>query len=305
MSTSDLRGRFDDDTAQDRLILTTLVDADALLMQALPSAIDDLRGAGRLFSRTAADDLVFGSPRFAQFLDGLKPLIFATAWKVLDLIVELEMSLNTGRTPPPRGWRIREKVQFVSSPLGTAVEPLASYPRFWPRLAKIYSRLEEARNAVVHRQFRRIGNGDLVPYSPRRRPMRRVTTADIDTLAAVSYGLAEEVVSGNPDTRRCAAIASRFDDLRGLTKLAAIGTTRTSEVRIIRVNLTRKGRRLELNLEEVRSHLASQTGFVGFADLEAYSTIDSSVYVARLEDAAKEDVVSFAASKPPSWLKRR
>lgn len=73
MSTSDLRGRFDDDTAQDRLILTTLVDADALLMQALPSAIDDLRGAGRLFSRTAADDLVFGSPRFAQFLDGLKP----------------------------------------------------------------------------------------------------------------------------------------------------------------------------------------------------------------------------------------
>jgi hypothetical protein len=45
---------------------------------------------------------------------------------------------------------------------------------------------------------------------------------EVDALVVASYGLAEELIAGHIDRRRCNAIAWRLDELQGITKLAPI-----------------------------------------------------------------------------------
>jgi hypothetical protein len=128
VSLESLRRRFDDDSAYDRLMLTTVVGADLLLRKLPSSSIDDLRGPSLSLERHVSDSL--GAPARAELLDRLRPLLFATAWKVLDLIVELIRELATGKSPP-RGWPIENKVKFVSGRPPGLPEPFISCPAFW------------------------------------------------------------------------------------------------------------------------------------------------------------------------------
>jgi hypothetical protein len=284
-------------------MLGTVVGSDLFLKQLRPSSIDDLRGGSVSFVRSGG--AVLGARSGARLLDELRPLLFVTAWKVLDLIVELVREISTGMTPPPRGWRIRDKVTFVRTQPGVLTEPFVSYPAFWQRLARLYARLEEPRNAVVHRQFRRSSASGLIPYSVNRRPLRTITPDEIDALAAASSGLAEEVVTGRADRRRCAAIASALDDLRGITRLTQVGASSPPSLRVVQLRLEASGRRWRLDLRRIREHLATQSAADGFADIEAYLPGDTAVYRGRLDDAPEADSVEFAASRPPSWLRRR
>jgi hypothetical protein len=110
MKTRTLRGAFADTTAYDRLMLETVVGGDLLLRQLPTSSTDDLRATGKAFARFASDSLGSGSRE--ALLDEFRPLIFATAWKLLDLIIELVREATTGTAPPPRGWRIKDKTKM-------------------------------------------------------------------------------------------------------------------------------------------------------------------------------------------------
>jgi hypothetical protein len=237
VSLESLRRRFDDDSAYDRLMLETVVGADLLLRELPSSSIDDLRGASPSLERHVSDSL--GAPARAELLDRLRPLLFATAWKVLDLIVDLIRELATGKSRR-KGWPIEDKAKFVSGRRPGLPEPFISYP-----------------------------------------------------------ALEATVDDGVTNT-----IAWRLDELRGITRLAPIGPTATSELRVVRVELKPAGRRCRLDLKEVRDHLASQSGFAGFADIEAYLPDTTTVYRGRLEDAPDRESVEFSASRPPPWLNR-
>jgi hypothetical protein len=236
-------------------------------------------------------------------LHELRPLLFVTAWKLLDLVIETEREAATRIAAPAKGWRIKDKVVWIAqTPSGTG-EPFVSYPRFWRRLASLYSKLEEPRNAVIHRRYKRASAGGLIPYGVRRRPLRTITIDEIDALVFASYGLAEEVIAGRPDRRRGLAIAWRLGQLRGLTKLAPVAHGAPPGLRRVQVNLERYGRRWRLDLSVIREHLESQSVSSEIADVEAFIPGTKRRFVGRLEDAAAVRYCDFPASKPPSWLK--
>ncbi len=295
-----LRADFAEATAYDRLMLETVVGGDLFMRQLPTSSTDDLRGTGTAFARFASDSL--GSGAHDALLDKFRPLVFATAWKLLDLIVELVREATTGTPPPARGWRIRDKVEWTANKPTGSLEPFGSHPEYWVRLAKLYAKLEEPRHAVIHRQFRRSATRGLVPYGPKRRPLRTISVQEIDALAFASYGLAEELIAGQVDPRRCIAISWHLDQLRSITRLAALGTGSPPELRRVRVNLKRAGRRWRLELAEIRAHLRSQNVATDLADIEAHLPGTGRVYLGRLEEAPSSSFCAFAASKPPAWL---
>jgi hypothetical protein len=285
-------------------MLETVVGRDLLLRQLPTSSTDDLRGCGKAFT-----DFVEGSLSSAareSLVDEFRPLLFVTAWKLLDLIVELVRQVTTGVAPPgPKGWRIGDKVNWSATNPSGMPEPFTSHAEYWTRLAKLYSRLEEPRNAVIHRRFRRSADRGLVPYGVKRRPLRTISVDEIDALVFASYGLAEEVIAGEVDRRRSFAISWRLDQLRALTRLAPVGSASPPQLRRVLVNLEKVGRRWRLDLAEIRAHLRSQNVDSDIADIEAYIPDTARVLVGRLEDAPLGDSCDFAASKPPTWLAPR
>jgi hypothetical protein len=297
-----LRHRFEEATAYDRLMLETMVGADLLLRQLPSTSIDDLRGHSRVFERTGGVSL--GAGARTTLLHELSPLLFVTAWKVIDLIVELVKESDAGKAPPARGWPIKRKVSFVRTKPGRLPEPFVSHPSFWRCLAKLYERLEEPRNAIIHRRFRRSPTGSVIPYGTKQRPLRTITFNEVRALVLASYGIAEELVVGRCDPRRCGAISWQLDQLRGITRLVPTTTSGPPSLRVVRVNLEPAGRRWRLNLKQVREHIASQNYAGGFADIEAYRPGGKLVCRGRLEDAPEgEDIEEFPASTPPSWLR--
>jgi hypothetical protein len=284
-------------------MLETVVGSDLLLRQLPTSSTDDLRGRGKAFT-----DFVEGSLFSAEresLVDEFRPLLFVTAWKLLDLIVELVREATTGVAPPRRGWRIRDKVNRSAGNPSGMPEPFTSHAEYWTRLAKLYSRLEEPRNAVIHRRFRRSADRGLVPYGVKRRPLRTISVDEVDALVFASYGLAEEVIAGEVDRRRSFAISWRLDQLQGVTRLATVGSASPPQLRRVLVNLEKVGRRWRLDLAEIRAHLRSQNLDPDIADVEAYIPDTPRVLVGRLEDAPSGDSCDFAASKPPTWLTPR
>jgi len=298
--------RFDEDTAFDRQVLEAAVGRELLLRELPTTSTDDLRGLGRgrgvAFSRSISDSL--SADAVEAMLDRFRPLLLATSWKLLDLIVELA-GHDAGAAPPPgRWWPIRQKVEWVRTAPAPAFEPFVAQLHLWRVTAKLYGRLEESRNAVIHRRHRRGPNGAVIPYGRSGRRLRPVTLSEVDALVHFSYGLAQEVASGTASKRRCVALAWQADQLRALTRLAARSAGPAPDLRRIIVDLAPVGRRWRLNLAAIRTHLVGQTANPGVADIEAHLP-DGSLFVGRLDDAPAGDAVDFPASRPPSWLRRR
>lgn len=78
----------------------------------------------------------------------LRPLAFGTAWKVLDLLVELALfqaGFGTG------GWMtIAEKVRHARGAAGNC-PPLSNDNALWSGLMSVYAGTEQIRHSLVHR----------------------------------------------------------------------------------------------------------------------------------------------------------
>jgi hypothetical protein len=302
MSLADELRRFDEDTAFDRQLLEAAVGRDLLLRELPTTSTDDLRGMGVAFSRTISDSL--SADAVAAMLDRFRPLLLATGWKLLDLIVELAGRVSGAAPAPGKWWPIKQKVTWVRTASVPAFEPFMSHSRLWRVTVKLYARLEEPRNAIIHRRHRRDATGAVVPYGRAGRSLRPITPDEVEALVYFSYGLAQEVASSAASTRRCVALSWHADQLGGLTRLVARSRGPAPGLRRIIVDLAPVGRRWRLDLSAIRAHLNGQNADTRIADIEAHLP-DGSVFVGRLDDAPTLDVVDFAASRPPDWLRRR
>lgn len=100
-----------------------------------------------------------------EALEEFRPLLFGTAWKVLDLL--LEYALDGLAVPKQKKWTIEAKQRHARYFAG-ALPGLTGMTGIWQRLCLVYDATVEARNALVHRRLEVDANGSFVnlPASP-------------------------------------------------------------------------------------------------------------------------------------------
>jgi hypothetical protein len=125
ISIADELKRFDGDTAFDRQILEAVVGRDVLLRELPTSSTDDLRGRGVAFARTVSGSLSAGPVE--AMTNRFRPLLFATSWKLLDLVIELAGRASGAAPARGRWWPIREKVAWARITSVPAFEPFKRY----------------------------------------------------------------------------------------------------------------------------------------------------------------------------------
>ncbi len=295
---------FEDDTAYETYALTALADADEMVRGRTLVARDDIRGRNTSMVRYVADSLGAADARAA--VQKFRPLVFASAYKVLDLVIEMVARLNV---PERRGrWSFAEKVAFVQGPTpATLPHPLDAAPDFWPRYTALYVALEEGRHAVIHRRVKMERDGDLQMYDPEGRPVLTVTAAQTASFALAVWVLREAVVRADGRARRLNSFAQHLDGLTGLHGFPEIGVKdRADDLRIIEDDLeSLGGSRWRINAKRIADHMEKQES-PPFADVvwQAGEHPGWRFYGARFEEMPVEDEIEFDERDLPSWLRR-
>jgi hypothetical protein len=94
-----------------------------------------------------------------EALEEFRPLLFGTAWKILDLLLEYALDGLAG--PKLKRWQIEAKRSHAKSFAG-GLPGLTGTKGIWPRLCLIYDATVEARNALVHRRLEVDASGSFV-----------------------------------------------------------------------------------------------------------------------------------------------
>jgi hypothetical protein len=95
-------------------------------------------------------------------LGEFRPLLFGTAWKVIDLL--LECALSGLASAKQKTWRIDEKQKHARAFAGT-LPGLTDTADVWQRLCLVYAETVEARNRLVHRQLEVDTDGSFIKLS--------------------------------------------------------------------------------------------------------------------------------------------
>jgi hypothetical protein len=85
------------------------------------------------------------------FITETLPLLFGAAWKILDLTIELALSVSGEKPSKQNNWRISEKTGKAT----TGIVPLSLLTNalpLWRALCAIYQATSEHRDCMVHRQ---------------------------------------------------------------------------------------------------------------------------------------------------------
>jgi hypothetical protein len=298
--------QFDEDTAYEYLVLTTLYSALQTVRGGETEARDDIRGAHKHFTRGLSASLGAGAVEAA-----IKPfsgLVLGAAYKVLDLTVEVVMVLN-GVSRSGGRWTLAEKQALVrrkEAPSRFPI-PLDSTPELWPRLAALYDRLLEPRHALVHRRVDVDGEGNLRPYNKSGRPLPPVSAAQVESFALAMGQLRESVVERDSGVRRINSLVWHLDALDELHGLGKVGAEQPQNVRTVEDNLEPAGEdRWRINVQRITDHLVSQGG-PRFADLVLQGRREGGdvFYGARYEELPDtQNPIEFADSDLPPWLRR-
>jgi len=138
------KNEFVDETAWERTVLAYAIP----LMPLTASGADlDLRTRNISIGLTA----IVGEERVEELRNTLLPLLFGTAWKILDLALELAFA-QAGLAPQKGSrWTIADKSQHAAAHKGS-LQGLSTETEVWPALGSLYTQTVEIRHALVHRR---------------------------------------------------------------------------------------------------------------------------------------------------------
>jgi hypothetical protein len=151
----------------------------------------------------------------------VRPLAFASAWKVLDLMVELSIG-QAGALAAPRP-TIAEKAQVAKSGI-TAPASLGTAAGLWRRLELAYDATVETRHALVHRRADfDPATGQLVGYDSSGNALSPLTSSELEAFCRAVQRTADGVVASRQSSRETADLAWQLDQLAALHGLPPVG----------------------------------------------------------------------------------
>jgi hypothetical protein len=242
---------------------------------------------------------VSGQQAVDELRQELRPIAFAAAYKILDLLVEGVLRANGAS----RRLTFATKVQRLKARPASLPAPLDQHGGYWDRLAVLYASLNEVRHALIHRRAGWVG-GVMEAYDDSGNLIDTITKDEAAAFIAGVHAVAELVTDGSADERRLFLAATQINALQqrhalGLLPVAPLGLVVRKAV--VALDATEAGWRLDL--AELKRTVDGQQP--SFWDIEALA--GPHVLEGRWEDVPDINVatVEFPIAAPPSWLRER
>jgi hypothetical protein len=208
---------FDEATAFERWALQALVP----LPTARPHvSIKDINNnAVRVIADTAIVRGYAGGVRRVNV--DVRPLAFGTAWKVVDLLIELALS-QSGLGTTNR-MSINQKVRAARTAAGTC-PPLSTDPDLWAAFTSAYAATAEIRHSLVHRLAEvDQATGQLTGRDDRGQPLSPASAADQEAFCRAAQRAAQAVLASTFSPRERSDLAWNLDQIVGIHGREPIG----------------------------------------------------------------------------------
>ena len=175
--------------------------------------IDMAGGPGQTIVGIGTAGNLGATPEACIDLLQLRPLLFGTAWKVLDLLLEAALAAageTSGRADG--SWPIATKQQKAAV---FTERPPAISATSWRALMTMYGKTVELRHSLVHRAVYTDPAGALVGHNRQGAQLSPVTPEEQEAFGRAVLRATELVLAATPDTRVEADLVRHLGKLRG------------------------------------------------------------------------------------------
>lgn len=284
---------FDESTAFERWALDALVPLPSTRPH---SAVEDIERNLRVMLETAVMRLHAGGIR-KVYVD-LRPLAFGAGWKVLDLLMEVSLSL-AGRGGGGR-MAIGEKIEKARHGAGVC-PPLSQDAELWGTLTDLYAASAEIRHSLVHRlaEVDRV-TGQLTGRDERGRPLTPITADHQEAFCRAVQRAAQAALAQSIRRRERSDLAWNLDQLRHLHGRPPLGGHQMQPAALKIAPTKTRGDRLLVDVPTLLDELRFR--FPGRSAYDASFTLpDGQHLLAELEQAPPAEV-EVDPAKLPEWI---
>jgi hypothetical protein len=237
-----------------------------------------------------------GHQREADLKKRLLPLLFGSAWKILDLTIELALA-SAGMSPRRAGrWSIDEKAAEISN--CQALPGFLASSDLWLAMIELYGATKETRHALVHRRVTVDSkSGDLVGFDRQSQPLTPVSVDEQMAFCRFAQRLAEAAEARILRGRVESDLLQQLVVLGRHHNIPIAGSTQA----VAPVRLTDDfphDRRI--NVPDIMARARSTFPAAQYVDLELELS-DGRTLVVELEQAPSE-VMTVDLGALPSWM---
>jgi hypothetical protein len=291
---------FEDDTAFERLVLDRAIP---LVEPNASSMVIDLRGRSLSIGAATTPKTIRLSVGgqvgdASSLIEAIRPLLFGSAWKVLDLLVEYAMAQSVQPPNSAGRYRIDEKVKACQAGL-TPPPECANHPAIWSALTNTYAATENLRHTLVHRQALVGPDGSLTATTQSGQPAGAPWTADEqEAFCRAAQRAARAILRSALDNRDAGDLAFNLDKLASHHRQSALGGVEAPRKTVV-VQVTPQ-EALAVDVDAVRAEAQKTVPDAPYYDPEIHLS-DGRVLAGRLEDAETSPILIDEAT-PPTWL---
>ena len=248
------------------------------------------------------DSVGSGSAGNQLSADDIRPLLFGTAWKVLDQLCEL--ALEDAQVPHDAGWRYTNVFKVGQAANLQPLAPFNHRPDLWSTIMLTYASTKDLRDSLVHRRLVvDPATGDInrmaTPGQPAPTP---VTVDEQSAFCQVAAGAVEAVIKGTLPTRRADQLAWSLDRLTSHHGQQTFGASPVQGVipRVVVRSSPDLSNDLTLDFTDIESRARAAVQGVSHYDIEIRLS-DGRILTGPLEDAPTGQA-TFPLASPPAWL---
>lgn len=232
-----------------------------------------------------------------EALKELRPLLFGTAWKILDLL--LEHALNGLADPKKTQWRIESKKKHARSFDGS-LKGLTGKQDIWQRLCLVYVATVEARHALVHRRL----EVDLAEsFVNLAGPPKTITSVEQEAIQGFALRCSEVTLRQVCKTRDELILGWYLNVLANLHGRSLLPCSIEGVPPIVVINAEQRESRWVFDAQNVFQKAKTICPMRSIFDVEIYLPGSSLPPVrGELESAAQNGVSSFDPAVVESWM---
>ncbi|WP_152551438.1 hypothetical protein [Polycyclovorans algicola] len=266
----------------------------------------DLRGgstiAGTRISISATASMSGAAE--SRLKDQVAPLLFGSAWKLLDLLLEFALN-KAGLTPNRRDWTIAEKQQHALNGAGDCTL-LGCVPAVWDAMCRVYGATVEHRHCLIHRTAAVDDvTGSLQGVDRNGQQLRALSRDEQVAFAKVASLAARGVIVGGIDQRSEDHLKYQLDQLVNHSGCATFGVGGSSAPVEIELELLEEDGSHYLDLTDVMTKARRTFPTVAHFDLVIDVPGESGRKLVANAENCPAGKTKIDLSSLPAWLEYR